>query len=98
MDDRPTLLDELRRQLPQVRVLSEAAETEAYRFDETQYLHPGRPLGVCFPRTTEEVRRIVRLCGRHGVPIVPRGAGTGLSGGATAVDGGLTVVFTDMNR
>ena len=92
------LLQDLARELPQMRLLSQAADTEAYRFDETEYLHPGQPLGVCFPRSTDEVQTIVRLCGRHGVPIVARGAGTGLSGGATAVEGGLTVVFTQMNR
>jgi len=55
------------------------------------------PLLVALPRTEAEVVQVIRACHQLGVPIVPRGAGTGLSGGAVAIDGGVTVVFTDMN-
>jgi glycolate dehydrogenase FAD-linked subunit len=89
-------LDAVRAALPAMRLLTDAAETDAYRFDETEYLHPGRPLGVAFPATTAEVVTIVRLAASHGVPLVPRGAGTGLSGGANGVEGALTVVMTHM--
>jgi glycolate oxidase len=79
-------------------LLTDPVDAEAYRFDETEYMHPGQPLGVAFPRSTEEVAGIVRLAARDGVPLVPRGAGSGLSGGAIAVDGALTVVLTAMDR
>jgi glycolate oxidase len=92
-----SLLEELRAQLPDVRVLHEPADTEAFRFDETAYMRAGRPLAVCFPRSTADVQRIAQLAGAAGVPIVARGAGTGLSGGAVAVEGTLTVSFTQMN-
>jgi glycolate oxidase len=91
-------LDALRSALPDLRLLTDPADTESYRWDETEYLHPGVPLGVAFPRSTAEVSTIVRLAAEHGVPLVPRGAGTGLSGGAIAVEGGLTVVMTAMAR
>jgi glycolate oxidase len=91
-------LTALRQARPGLRLLTEAAETEAYRFDETEYMRPGQPLGVCFPSSTEEVAAIVRLAADHGVPLVPRGAGSGLSGGATAVEGALTIVLTGMDR
>ncbi|MGZ3588772.1 MAG: FAD-binding oxidoreductase [Candidatus Limnocylindrales bacterium] len=91
-------METLRGALPELRLLTDAADMESFRFDETEYLHPGRPLGVAFPGSTAEVATIVRLAGAHGVPLVPRGAGTGLSGGATAVEGGLTVVLTRMDR
>ncbi|CAN5629705.1 glycolate oxidase subunit GlcD [soil metagenome] len=91
------LLDDLARSLPGMRLLRDD-ETEAYRFDETEYMRPGMPLAVCFPRTTDEVRQVISLCAAHRVPLVPRGAGTGLSGGAVAIDGALTVVLTQMNR
>ena len=51
----------------------------------------------CFPRSTADVQQIVRLAAAAGVPIVARGAGTGLSGGAVAIDGALTMVFTLMD-
>ncbi len=86
----------LRAALPDLRVLTDAGEVEAYRYDETEYLHPGVPLGVAFPASTADVATIVRLAAAHGVPLVPRGAGTGLSGGATGVEGALTVVMTGM--
>src|ERR671914_2585068 len=93
-----SLLDALRAVLPDMRLLTETSATEAYRFDETEYTRPGVPLAVCFPRSAVEVATIVRLCAEHRVPLVPRGAGSGLSGGAIAVEGGLTVVMTGMDR
>jgi glycolate dehydrogenase FAD-linked subunit len=91
-------LHDLRASLPAVTLLTERDETAAFRYDETEYTYPGWPLAVAFPRTTAEVAAIVTLAARHGVPIVPRGAGSGLSGGATAVDGALTLVTTKLDR
>src|SRR6266849_2090724 len=53
---------------------------------------------VVFPRTTEEVAAIVKITARHKVPIVGRGAGTGLSGGAVPRAGGVTIGFARMSR
>jgi glycolate oxidase len=86
----------LRAELPGMRLLTDAADTESYRWDETEYMHPGHPLGVAFPSSTAEVSALVKLAAAHRVPLVPRGAGTGVSGGAIAVDGALTVVMTNM--
>src|SRR3954454_22071574 len=91
-------VDALRTALPGLRLLTDPAETEAYRWDETEYMSPGVPLGVVFPESTEEVATIVRLAAEHHTAIVPRGAGTGLSGGAIAIEGALTLVMTRMNR
>ena len=57
----------------------------------------GRPLAVVLPSTTAQVSEVVRICADAGVPIVPRGAGSGLTGAANAVDGAVTVVMTKMN-
>jgi glycolate oxidase len=57
-----------------------------------------RPLAVVLPRTTEEVAAAVRVARRHGWPIVPRGAGTGLSGGALPVADGIVIGLARMNR
>ncbi|MGA4841852.1 FAD-binding oxidoreductase [Streptomyces sp. G45] len=67
-----------------------------YRHDEAEWAPYGTPLAVARPRSTEEVRTLVRWCVSHRVPLVPRGAGTGLSGGANAVDGCLVVSFEDL--
>ena len=58
----------------------------------------GVPDGVVLPHSAQDVARIVRWAAEHAVPLVGRGAGTGLSGGAVAEHGGLIVEFSRMNR
>src|SRR6266568_1866513 len=53
---------------------------------------------VVFPASTEEVAAIVKIASRYNVPVVPRGTGTGLSGGAIPIYGGIMIVFARMNR
>ncbi len=67
-----------------------------YEYDGS--VDKARPDLVVFPRTTEEVAEIVQIAGRHGIPVVGRGAGTGLSGGAIAVAGGIVLSFARMDR
>jgi glycolate oxidase len=92
------LLAAIRAALPDLRLLTEETDREAYRNDETAYLHAGLPLAVALPESTAEVSTIVRLAAEHRVPVVPRGAGSGLSGGAAGIEGGLTIALTRMNR
>jgi len=92
------LVAAIRATLPDVRLLSDAVDREAYRLDETAYLSAGLPLAVALPTTTEEVAALVRLAAEHRVPIVPRGAGSGLSGGAAGIEGALTIALTGMDR
>src|SRR5580692_3606571 len=56
------------------------------------------PNVVVLPRTTDEVAAVVRLCAQHRLPIIPRGAGTSLSGTVLAVTGGVMIALTRMNR
>jgi glycolate oxidase len=67
-----------------------------YEYDGS--IEKGRPEMVVFPRNTEDVAAIVKITGEHGVPLVGRGAGTGLSGGAIPREGGVVVAFARMNR
>src|SRR5512138_596402 len=67
-----------------------------YEYDGSVDKH--RPDLVVFPRTTQDVSAIVRIAREFQVPLVGRGAGTGLSGGAIALEGGLMVAFARMNR
>ena len=91
-------LGELAERLPDLRLLTDPVDRESYRNDETAYLRPGLPLAVALPTETAQVAGIMQLAARHRVPVVPRGAGTGLSGGAAGVEGALTIAFTRMDR
>jgi glycolate oxidase len=90
------VLDGLKRLLGSGAVLDAAEDLLLYEYDGSVEL--GRPDCVVFPESTEQVAGIVRLAGEAGVPIIGRGAGTGLSGGALARQGGIIVVFSRMNR
>jgi glycolate oxidase len=92
------LLDDARGELPDLRLLTDLADRESYRLDETAYLTAGLPGAVALPSSTDEVAVLMRLAARHRVPVVPRGAGTGLSGGAAGIEGALTIAVTRMNR
>ncbi len=67
-----------------------------YEYDAS--IDRSTPEIVVLPASTEEVAAIVKIAARHHVPVVPRGAGTGLSGGAIPIYGGIVVAFARMNR
>ncbi|MFN8089164.1 MAG: FAD-linked oxidase C-terminal domain-containing protein [Mycobacterium sp.] len=69
----------------------------SYRQDRAMDPNAGTPLAVVRPRTTEEVQTVLRWATAYRIAVVPRGAGTGLSGGSTAVDGGI-VLSTEKMR
>ncbi len=87
---------ELVRALGRERVLSTPEELIAFEYDGT--IEPGKPQVVVFPESTEQVSAAVRIAHRFAVPVIPRGAGTGLSGGAVATVGGVVVALTRMKR
>jgi glycolate oxidase len=77
-------------------VLDRPEDLMLYEYDGG--VRTSRPDAVVFPQNTDQVSRIVKLAANERVPIVPRGAGTGLSGGAIPVEGGILVAFARMNR
>jgi len=83
--------------LPDGTVVTDPAITEGYRQDRAFDPSAGKPLAVVRPRRTEEVQTVLRWATTHRVPVVPRGAGSGLSGGATALDNGI-VLSTEKMR
>ena len=95
---RAAFLRAVETRLPDLRLLTDELDRESYRRDETAYLDPPLPLAVALPTEAAQVAELVRLAAAHRVPVVARGAGTGLSGGSIAVEGGLTIAFTRMNR
>ncbi|WAJ47846.1 FAD-binding protein [Mycobacterium sp. Aquia_216] len=78
-------------------VVTDPAITEGYRQDRAFDPSAGTPLAVVRPRCTEDVQTVLRWATAHRVPVVPRGAGTGLSGGATALANGI-VLSTEKMR
>lgn len=94
-------LNELELALKQVvgdyHVLSSAVDLALYECD-AETLDWARPDLVVLPGNADEVQRVVRLCREFAVPFTPRGAGTGLSGGATTIAGGVSLVLTRMTR
>ncbi|TQF74556.1 FAD-binding protein [Rhodococcus spelaei] len=91
------LSEELTSAIPADRVVTDRDVIEPYLHDEAEWAPYGTPLLVVRPRTAEEVQVVVQRCIARGVPIVSRGAGTGLSGGANAIDGCVIISFDKMN-
>lgn len=92
-----TLVKELRRRLGAANVLWAASDLVVYECDGYT-IEKNRPDAVVFPHSTEQVAEVVRLCNRHRVPIVPRGAGTSLAGGCLPLSGGVVAMLTRMKR
>ena len=78
-------------------VLTHRDQLRTYESDALQHLR-ARPELVVLPGTAEEVRRVVRACHEAAVPWVARGAGTGISGGALPVEGGVVIVLSRLRR
>jgi glycolate oxidase len=91
------VLAELIAGLPDGMVVTDPTVTEGYRQDRAFDPSAGKPLAVVRPRCTEDVQTVLRWACAHGVPVVTRGAGSGLSGGATALDNGI-VLSTEKMR
>ncbi|MDQ3699416.1 MAG: FAD-binding protein [Chloroflexota bacterium] len=92
----PSLRDALRDIVGPHGVITDAGPLATYEHDG--FMVKARPLAVCLPTTTPQVASLLRLAAAEGLPVTPRGAGTGLSGGATSVGGGLVIGTSRMNR
>jgi glycolate oxidase len=79
-----------------VRVTASPSELCCYASDAS--LVQGMPDYIVRPVSSQEVSRILCLCSEQGIPVTPRGAGTGLSGGASPVKGGVVLDMSGMNR
>ncbi len=93
-----SLLVELRAKLGQDAVLTDTDVTASYRRDMMPLAPHGNPLAVVLPVDAAGVQATVRTCAAAGVPIVPRGAGSGLSGAANAIEGCVVLAMTKMNE
>ncbi|MFJ6195955.1 FAD-binding oxidoreductase [Micromonospora sp. NPDC092111] len=92
------LLDDLRAALGDDAVHTDPDLLRMHQRDEADLCAAGMPLAVVRPRDTGEVVAVVRAAARHGVPVVPQGARTGLAGAANAVDGAVVLSTVAMDR
>ncbi|PPB82339.1 glycolate oxidase [Albidovulum inexpectatum] len=91
------IVAQLRASLGPDSVIEDPVELRAYECDAlTAYRCP--PLAVVLPRSTREVSEVLRLCHRMKVPVVPRGAGTSLAGGAMPTEDSVVIGLSRMNR
>src|SRR5688500_8816166 len=93
----PTLADELRRVTAPDRVIADPSELYVYDCDGFTIAR-STPGAVVFPRGTEDVVRVMKLLAERDIQIVPRGSGTGLTGGCVAFENGVIVSTARMNK
>jgi glycolate oxidase len=91
------LISDLRAKLGRENVLSAPSELAVYDCDAFT-IERHRPEAVVLPRTAQQVAEAVKLCGRYGVPVVARGAGTSLAGGCLPLGGGVVIMLSRMNQ
>jgi glycolate oxidase len=90
------VIEQLRKIAGRDAVLDRPEDLMLYEYDAG--VRKCTPVAVVFPQNTEQVAQIMRLASTAGFPVVARGAGTGLSGGAIAPEGGVVLAFARMNR
>ena len=94
MDSR--IIDEIRKIVGKDNVIDSLEERKCYSYDaRTDGIVPDL---IVFPSSAQEVSGILKLANQHFFPVIPRGQGTGLTGGSTPVVEGVVLVFTRMNR
>ncbi|WP_425329916.1 FAD-binding oxidoreductase [Streptomyces sp. Qhu-G9] len=88
----------LSRRLPAGRVVTDPDIVAGLSHDQTVWAPVGRAVALVRAKSTDEVQAVVRACLEQGVPLVARGAGTRLSGGANAVEGSVILALDGMDR
>ncbi len=90
------ILKELQTIVGHAHVLTAPEDLVAYSYDGTSVEH--RPDAIVLPGSTEQVSRVMQVCQREAIPVVPRGMGSGLAAAAVPTTGGLSICLTRMNR
>mgnify|MGYP001447826081 CR=1 FL=1 len=96
-DAQQRLIEALKAVLPAANLLWKREDTAPYECDGLA-AYRQLPLAVALPETEAQVQEVLRLCLAHSIPVVPRGAGTGLSGGAMPMAEGIVLSTAKMNR
>jgi glycolate oxidase len=93
----PDAIDELSEQLYVGGLITDSDLIMSYRSDQARWVDAGYPAAVALPRHVKDVRTTLVWATKHAVPIVARGAGSGLSGGASAIDGCVVLSLERLN-
>jgi len=91
------IINELKAIVGPNNVQTNQADLLAYSYDSTAQFQ-ALPDAVISPRNTEEVSKIVKICNKNNIPIIPRGSGTNLSAGTVPLTGGIILLFRYMNK
>jgi len=91
-------VDELTAALPEGAVVVDRDIVATYRSDRAETVEPGWPLVLVRATSTDDVHVTVKIAAAHGIPIVPRGAGSGLAGGASAIEGCILLCLERMRE
>jgi glycolate oxidase len=89
---------DLKRLLGGDKIRTEPEDLLAYSSDATRYYAQGKPDAVVQVESVDDVCKLLKYANQHGVPVTPRGAGSGLSGGSTPIRGGIVLDMKRMNR
>src|SRR4029453_6670456 len=84
--------------LPSDALIVDRDVTRSLSHDEAEWAPVGEPLALVRAPSSAHVAAAVRVCARFGIPVTARGAGTGLSGGANAIDGGVIIALDGLDR
>ncbi|WP_404419625.1 glycolate oxidase subunit GlcD [Marinospirillum sp.] len=95
--DRNALIADLQQALPQLQLLHRREDLQPYECDGLS-AYRTLPMLVVLPETIEQVQTLMKICHQYKVPVVARGAGTGLSGGALPLEKGVLLVMARFNR
>lgn len=91
-----SVIERLKTSLPDGAVITDPGSMDEYRWDRANDPAAGVPLAVVRATSAEDVQAVVRLAAETGTAVIPRGAGSGLSGGSTAVDGAIVLSLDRM--
>lgn len=89
---------DLKRLLGKASVMADPEDLLAYQADAIRYFAKGNPEVIVLPADTAAVSKTVAYAAQHGIPVTPRGAGSGLAGGCTPLHGGIVLDMKRMNR
>ena len=92
-----SILSQLKRALPKNTVISGSENTRPFECDGLS-IYKQEPLAVVLPNNITQIKKVLEICRKNNTPIVTRGAGTGLSGGSTPLEGSVVLGLSKLTQ